>query len=204
MQKRVIRGSLQVLAFLFCLFAAGTFAYARNEAPTPELRIPSPPNRILETGGFAISGLEDPDAWQFIMGPQGPNAVMSLMRRIAHNAVMFRCSRSTGEVEMGVVMRDLVLPEAENRPLAIQVVREKHTINARILPPIPDGRETPMRVSGMAVIDILAAMARADGYPEIIAFEAEGRRMEFPIGGWSSSFSIAAQICLSWQSDKKN
>jgi hypothetical protein len=169
---------------------------------TPELRLPDPPNRPIEQGGYATSGLNDPDAWQFIMGPRGPSAVLSLTRNIDFTAVMFRCTRNAGGPEMAFAIRNYTIQNAESKSVLIGVGRERHPVSMQVLPPVPDRTETPLNLRGAAVIDILAAIASLDGYPEILAFEVEGRRAEFPIGGRRHSFDVAARICLGWEQEK--
>lgn len=175
---------------------------AMGEDIAPELRLPDHPNRPIEQGGYATSGLDDPDAWQFIMGPRGPSAVLTLTRNIDFTAVMFRCTRNAGGPEMAFAIRNYAIQNGEPKSVLIGVGREKHPVSMQVLPPVPDRTETPLSLRGAAVVDILAATASLDGYPEILAFEVEGRRAEFPIGGRRQSFDMAARICLGWEQEK--
>jgi len=187
--------------------AAAALAVAVSISPTSALAQPAGdgPGRVPE-GGFAVSGVGDPDAWQFVMGPSGPRAALVLTRVGENGSVLFRCERATGSARL-YVWTDADPSPAEAPAAEIAVGSRRAPVGMRPAEAVPGrnpGDPIPLEAAGSVPVDVLAAMALLEEPPLFLTVRPlgadRGPLVRIPVGADRSVHAVSAAICEGWAS----
>lgn len=165
--------------------------------PEPVLPQMPRPAEILE-GGFAVSGIDDPAVWQFMMGPRGPGANLHLSRSMEGGSIMFRCSRTTGAMDMAVMLGGYTGEVGAKVDVKVSIGNQTSPVPMQVTAAAEGDPSTPLVAQGVVVSDLIAAMASNRSYPEFMTLQAGANKVEFPIGGDRTVHEVSAKICAGW------